>query len=433
MADSYEESGEKYFLIRVPDHASQSSTEASKRMTTFLRLGTFDDGAPGVSLLNQAMPYIDDGRDRGRNEAGPPAGGPGHLLDKGARTEETNRLTARGGWQDHSDGDRVSTTMGDKLEVVRGNYKLIVLGRQDDMDRGSGFEFSGGHVQQMDDTNPSYQEIKWVKTWDGCWKVYELNEKGDVHNITHGNSKEERYGDLIDSVTGSEDQGELAVSTAKPKVKKNNPTITEKTWAKSITSQTGSEKTVVDEIKETTWAKKITSNTGSSGKYIEEMNSTTYVKSLSDVTHVSNKFTNSVVGSTATIVNDTGNATEGVGTVTNNTYAGAMFENTVVGAAEEIVTAGALGSLTTAGALKELKFAGAALGLLIAGIHIDIELAAIRGEVKGGGAFFELELGIFYLEFFLGMKMEISVARVFKATKGGWSDVTGEAKIGIGL
>jgi hypothetical protein len=46
------------------------------------------------------------------------------------RMTETLNLLTKGGWWDHSDGNRVSTTMGDKIEVVQGNYKLVVLGRQ---------------------------------------------------------------------------------------------------------------------------------------------------------------------------------------------------------------------------------------------------------------------------------------------------------------
>ncbi len=46
------------------------------------------------------------------------------------RQAETLSLLTKGGWWDHSDGNRVSTTMGDKIEVIQGNYKLVVLGRQ---------------------------------------------------------------------------------------------------------------------------------------------------------------------------------------------------------------------------------------------------------------------------------------------------------------
>jgi hypothetical protein len=46
------------------------------------------------------------------------------------RQAETLRLLTKGGWWDHSDGNRITTTAGDKLEVIQGNYKIMVLGRQ---------------------------------------------------------------------------------------------------------------------------------------------------------------------------------------------------------------------------------------------------------------------------------------------------------------
>lgn len=74
-----------------------------------------------------------------------------------------HNLHLRGGVRDHSDGNRITTTRGDKVEIIRGNYKLLVLGRQstvdihkdDDARRGliknsSGVELSGG----LSDTDP---------------------------------------------------------------------------------------------------------------------------------------------------------------------------------------------------------------------------------------------------------------------------------------
>jgi hypothetical protein len=43
---------------------------------------------------------------------------------------ETLKLLTKGGWWDHTDGNRVTTTGGDKIEVIQGNYKMVVLGRE---------------------------------------------------------------------------------------------------------------------------------------------------------------------------------------------------------------------------------------------------------------------------------------------------------------
>jgi len=34
-------------------------------------------------------------------------------------------------WRDHTDGNRITTTGGDKVEVIGGNYFLVVRGRQE--------------------------------------------------------------------------------------------------------------------------------------------------------------------------------------------------------------------------------------------------------------------------------------------------------------
>ena len=61
------------------------------------------------------------------------------------RTLESSQLHTKGGWRDHTDGNRITTTRGDKVEVIRGNYKLIVLGRQDQTKpKYAGMDLSGG-------------------------------------------------------------------------------------------------------------------------------------------------------------------------------------------------------------------------------------------------------------------------------------------------
>ncbi|HEY4118861.1 MAG TPA: hypothetical protein VGM56_13440 [Byssovorax sp.] len=63
------------------------------------------------------------------------------------RTLESSQLHTKGGWRDHTDGNRVTTTRGDKIEVIRGNYKLIVLGRQDQTKpKLAGMDISGGQT-----------------------------------------------------------------------------------------------------------------------------------------------------------------------------------------------------------------------------------------------------------------------------------------------
>jgi hypothetical protein len=97
--------------------------------------------------------------------------------------KESALLHLKGGWRDHSDGNRITTTFGDKVEVIRGNYKLLVLGRQDDpTQQVAGWDVSGGLVSTSSDAlnypndrahTPSQQALSTQYTWeqdsDGTW------------------------------------------------------------------------------------------------------------------------------------------------------------------------------------------------------------------------------------------------------------------------
>ncbi len=79
------------------------------------------------------------------------------LATTDARRKESAILHTKGGWRDHSDGNRITTTRGDKVEVIRGNYKLLVLGRSDlptsptaGWGNAAGTEISGGQVDNGD-------------------------------------------------------------------------------------------------------------------------------------------------------------------------------------------------------------------------------------------------------------------------------------------
>ncbi len=159
------EGSKKYLLIKVPDFDTDPSGRASgdrlgQKMTSYLRLGVpllngpdvgddllqyvFDAGPAGK---DDGSPFIDDERNRG---IGPdtPLGADGHGIAYADRKALfTQHLLTKGGWRDHSDGNRITTTYGDKIEVVRGNYKMVVMGRQDDPGNAMGWDASGNHIQ----------------------------------------------------------------------------------------------------------------------------------------------------------------------------------------------------------------------------------------------------------------------------------------------
>lgn len=442
-----EESGKKHLLIEVPDHASQSGDE-NRKMTTFLRMGTFDPDAKGMDLIadfEENIGFVDDGRDRGNNPAGYPAGSPGHTLTKAEREKETARLRTRGGWQDHSDGNRLTTTLGDKVEIIRGNYTMLVLGRQDDQKKAAGWDVSGGKIEDGDVYPPSYTEWKWVQTWDGTWKLTQMTEKTDVHEITHGNLKEEFYGDKIESIVGSPDDSASVDHTVIPS-KKRRPEIIEKTWAKSITSDTGSVAMPIPTITETTHVLAQTSTTNavtitdtttvgtstSTTTATVQIKDTTTAPIIDETTTVLTSLTSRTLGPSAAITSNTG--AEGAPVLTNNsnTWAGAASDIEVIGAKSYNGVLGAEHSLAVVGARDDISVLGAYFGCIVAGVMLDIELSLLRGEIKAGLAFFEIEAAIIYVELFIGIKMEIKLGGEIKYNTTS-KEFELEKTVGIGL
>ncbi len=239
--------GGKYILIEAPNfnNAAQEATA----MSSYLRLGAVKDPAiaanpsapkaSGEDLAALVTTFIDDDRVRD---------GCPQFIPVADRKAETAKLHTKGGWRDHSDGNRITTTRGDKVEVIQGNYRMLIRGRQD---HDSGFESSGGHVSESGITFAGSSEIRWVDNYDGTWRVVEETVKGDVFTTYQGDTHDVYYGNLKDSVTGTES----------PALGKENPVITDRTWAKSITSYTGSAALPVPLLADETWADLIESKT----------------------------------------------------------------------------------------------------------------------------------------------------------------------------
>jgi hypothetical protein len=204
----------KFIKISVPNFAS-----ATNPMGSYLRLGSTEDditpGAPntppgtldpsGEDLASLVQGFADDMRDRGQSTDQPPSppetlplgdvtppggtwsGDPSlstgdRVMESGGTATHKGNLHTKGGWRDHSDGNRITTTRGDKVEVIRGNYKMVVLGRQDDIANAAGWDVSGGLVDTADLAMPTnvahgigninniYDvEYKWEKDSNGRW------------------------------------------------------------------------------------------------------------------------------------------------------------------------------------------------------------------------------------------------------------------------
>lgn len=146
------------------------------------------------------------------------------------------------GWREHTDGNRLSTTRGDCLEVVGGNYKLIVMGRVvgDNVGR-SYWESSGGHNHDSTSTPGEVTSITWdAGTEDGTWLVTEETVRGNVVSYFEGKQEEHYFGPSIESIVGPGTSADKSFNTTAP-------ALVEQKYAKSITGLTKA-----DTITETT-------------------------------------------------------------------------------------------------------------------------------------------------------------------------------------
>lgn len=120
--------------------------------------------------------------------------------NRAARRAETAKLLTKGGWWDHSDGNRITTTKGDKVEVIQGNYKMVVLGRQDPSSPvadiiGKTFitDVSGGFFEEQNACpTPCIKTVEYKQTVQDPtngnaeseeWTLYQDNGNGNVHTM----------------------------------------------------------------------------------------------------------------------------------------------------------------------------------------------------------------------------------------------------------
>jgi hypothetical protein len=145
------------------------------------------------SLL--AGPYSDDGVTASSN--------------KGFNEVVSTTIPEYMGWRDHTDGHRITTTRGDKIEVIGGNWKLVSLGR------GTGeasLEMSGGVLVDSDIPPGGISSVTWRKcTTDPAadnygWKQVEQTAKGNFVERFHGTRREEYFGDELVTIIGSPSQ-----------------------------------------------------------------------------------------------------------------------------------------------------------------------------------------------------------------------------------
>jgi hypothetical protein len=161
------------------------------------------------------------------------------------RQKETARLLFKGGWWDHSDGNRITTTCGDKIEVIQGNYKMIVLGRQAPGQGSSVLssnavvtDMSGGQALASCYTpGAGAVAIEYVYD-DGVWTAYESGN-GNMYSTYTGNQVYYNYGEVYNTFIGQDPS--KSANLVKTPDKSLDPVMVSKTWAQKIETYYGSD------------------------------------------------------------------------------------------------------------------------------------------------------------------------------------------------
>ncbi len=372
--------------------------------------------------------FIDDQRLRGEGNEHP-AGPEGHGFASAERKTRSDALQDKCGWRDHSDGNRITTTRGDKIEVVYGNYKLVVLGRQPDPGQGMGWEASGNNVQDfagatmpgasvtvtwikeayLDDqvtaippgrttpdalVSPSSEDVaadaeEFKEFKGGLWLLQNSTERVYQYSRNAGNFMNQEWGDLRESYTGSENpqrvgknrndglQGHPQGHTVGP-----SPALSEPfPGTSSVGLPRGNPRII-----ERTWAEKIESYTGSEAWKIPEMYAETWVQKSVDKMHA-----DSISSEThADSISEETHA----GSISEETHAGSISEwthctgainsKTFAEATTEVIAAAAIESHTTAVQITSVTEAANQIEVFMGLTRVDFALVAADIEIFVG-------------------------------------------------
>jgi hypothetical protein len=234
----------KHLLLKVPDYTSAAGGSpypwsATSEKNALVQVGdaanvsNTSSIADGNDLLEGQIDFLDDYRDRGTSGSGTWGGATPTALttppsetsartaspyseagadkdtagDTGMNAKVTDIIPTYAGWRDHTDGHRITTTRGDKIEVIGGNYKIVSLGR------GTGtaaYEMSGGIIIDAMEPPGNTSSVTWqdcpTHSTDMGWQVVSQTVYGNEVERYHGTKREEFYGDKMISVVGSPGQ-----------------------------------------------------------------------------------------------------------------------------------------------------------------------------------------------------------------------------------
>jgi len=224
----------------------------------------------------------------------------------------TAELVSRGGYRDHTDGNRISTTRGDRVDWVQGNYRRVVFGRATNTVAGkisqSTWESSGGHNHASTSTPGEVKSISWVTdgAYRDTWKVIAKTESGNEIARYSGKVVSNYYGPSKRSVTGKWTSNDNPAYPADVTFTGSDyPVIDKETHAAAITSTTGittsrSRTTAKDKIESTTLARLRTDEVGQSSSRVARIKDHLAASTLTQQEFYLVKFAHSRGGSATT-------------------------------------------------------------------------------------------------------------------------------------
>lgn len=297
-------------------------------------------------------------------------------------------------WRDETDGNRITTTRGDKIEIIGGTYSMKVLGHREFK---ASTEVEEGRIKEGGITFQGRSDIEFVKGPRGQRRIRETTVKGEVHSTYHGDAFEYHYGPKLVSRTGDPDTPTPIEQF--PSEMTENPTIVSRTWAKSISSYTGSAKLPVPSIHEETWA--------------ETMESKTHVKTMTDETTVKGPSKETMkAGSitSTTTVEQTISDTTKAGTIKNKTEADKIISETRADTEDEMY--GDADSYTKGDSKTVVEGIETTINL---GMVNEVVLGAMAEATLGGEA--TLSVGA-TASVTLGLEASISATATLEASLG---------------
>lgn len=441
FSDSFTTSG-KYFRVEVPNFASAIPTATSR--DAYLRIGSmkgFEDTARGKELWDEFTGFAADGgiKWHKRNVDGEgversvrydPQGQLAALVGlEGTAALELRRkvLLEETAWRDHCDGNRVSTTSGDKVEIVGGNYQLVVLGRAPNADGSSMDDHSGGnHIDGTVSPPQTMASIRYRSSFEGgSWSMVEESRKASVHEIFTGELREDFCGPRHTSIVGVLNATvltELAAQGVGGGGLRGDAAFTPVAMS-GDDALIATESDVNPDVLSVTLASKIVEYTGAAAARVGSIVSKTYaitVDESADVTSLTETLSVALDHtSKATILGSASDTTTVGASLTESTTVGGVLteSTTVVGAYTESLTAGSITEAVSTGSLtssesysvrNETVTGGASFSMEHIGSRMALETIGADLYLKAIGTEATLQVGV-HDEIFMGAHKEITI------------------------